>query len=153
MQGTIWQPGFIWSWRSRRRCRQNPGPLCSRSRIAPGGRGREGGRGVTVRTLFFFSFSAADLIFSPTYHSLNHVWPLHAQTLDRLKDVQKTFSFHSFQNVAERDEGAGPTRTGTETKNNVLEGVGGIFINARISLSQNTCSSFQTFYWRIVLIA
>lgn len=45
------------------------------------------------------------------------MWSLHAQALDRLKDVQETFSFHPLQNVAERDEGAGPTRTGTETKN------------------------------------
>lgn len=80
-------------------------------------RERERQRSHCAIEIFFFPLSPQPIsYFSSTYHRLNHVRSLHAQTLDRLKDVQETFSFHPLQNVAERDEGAGPTRTGTEAK-------------------------------------
>lgn len=87
------------------------------------------GKGVTAcvrecaETFFFFLPSTTDDfdIFSfSTYHSLNHVWSLHAQTLHCLKNVQETLSFHPLQNVTECNKGTSPTCTGTETEGRIL---------------------------------
>ena len=48
-----------------------------------------------------------------TDHRLDHVGPLHAETLDGLEHVQQALRLHPLQDVAERDEGSGSPRART----------------------------------------
>lgn len=63
----------------------------------------------------------AEMIFYCAHHGLNHVWSLHTQTLDGLKNVQEAFSFYSLEDVAECDEGSGPSRSGAEDKHTISD--------------------------------